>query len=76
MLPFFHRKGLWGYPAFGAVGGAFGYWMTQVERKQVAILSERKKILLEKRARRDQRDQKEDKTMGGLDTVEAAATME
>ena len=50
--------------------------MTQVERKQVAILSERKKILLEKRARRDQRDQKEDKTMGGLDTVEAAATME
>ena len=72
MLPFFHRKGLWGYPAFGAVGGAFGYWMTQVERKQVAILSERKRILLEKRARRDQKDQ----TVAGLDTVEAAATME
>ena len=73
MLPFFHRGGLWGYPAFGAVGGAFGYWMTQVERKQVAILSERKKILLEKRARRDQ---KGDKTVGGIDAVEAAATME
>lgn len=51
MLPFFGRNQIWGYPTYGAVGGVFGYWMTQVERKQVAILSDRKRILLEKRAK-------------------------
>ena len=51
MLPFFGRNQIWGYPTFGAVGGAFGYWMSRVERKQVAILTDRKRKLLEKRAR-------------------------
>jgi len=56
MRPFFHRNSVWGYPIFGAVGASFGYWLQTVDEKQVAAIEERKAIILEKRARRAQRE--------------------
>ncbi|KAL2266507.1 hypothetical protein VTJ83DRAFT_5859 [Remersonia thermophila] len=52
MRPFFHRKLLWGYPVFGAVGASFGYWLQGVDERQTKMLEERKAAILEKRARR------------------------
>jgi len=52
MRPFFTRDALWAYPVFAAAGGSFGYWLTGVEERQIKILSDRKKSLLEKRRRR------------------------
>lgn len=53
MRPLFMRKNLWTYPVYAAVGGSFGYWLTGVEHRQLAVLQERKARLLEKRRKRD-----------------------
>jgi hypothetical protein len=58
MRPFFRKQELWVYPFFGGIGGSFGYWLQGVERKQMKILAERRKSLLEKRARRAEREGK------------------
>lgn len=55
MRPFFDRKSLWAYPVFGAVGASFGYWLQGVDERQTAMLQERKQAILEKRARRAER---------------------
>ncbi|KAK8041229.1 hypothetical protein PG994_014236 [Apiospora phragmitis] len=56
MRPFFNRGTLWTYPVFAGVGASFGYWLQGVNERQKAILDERKQIILEKRARRAQRE--------------------
>lgn len=56
MRPFFQRKVLWAYPAYAAGGASFGYWLQGVDDRQTANLSERKAILLEKRAAKAKRD--------------------
>ena len=56
MRPLFNKESLWVYPLFAAVGGSFGYWMTGVERRQIALLSDRRNLLLEKRKRREERE--------------------
>ncbi|KAK4110685.1 hypothetical protein N656DRAFT_781464 [Canariomyces notabilis] len=56
MRPFFNRQSLWAYPVFGAVGASFGYWLEGVDQRQTAMLQERKEAILEKRARRAQRE--------------------
>jgi hypothetical protein len=56
MRPFFHRKSLWAYPVFGAVGASFGYWLQGVDERQTRLLQERKQAIMEKRARRAQRE--------------------
>jgi hypothetical protein len=48
------RSTLWTYPVYAAVGGSFGYWLTGVESRQLAVLEERKMRLLEKRRKRDE----------------------
>ena len=57
MRPLFNRGSLWAWPVFAGVGASFGYWMQGVDDRQTAILNERKQFLLEKRARRLQREQ-------------------
>ncbi|KAJ4413638.1 hypothetical protein N0V82_008416 [Gnomoniopsis sp. IMI 355080] len=49
-------KMLWAYPIFAGCGASFGYWLQNVDEKQVAILEERKQAILEKRARRAARE--------------------
>ncbi|KAK0742277.1 hypothetical protein B0T21DRAFT_283463 [Apiosordaria backusii] len=56
MRPFFHRKTVWAYPVFGAVGASFGYWLQGVDERQTQLLEERKNAILEKRARRAERE--------------------
>ncbi|KAF2838187.1 hypothetical protein M501DRAFT_903753, partial [Patellaria atrata CBS 101060] len=56
MRPFFQKESLWAYPLFATVGGSFGYWLTGVEERQYKLLSDRRERLLEKRARRAQRE--------------------
>ncbi|KAK0635422.1 hypothetical protein B0T17DRAFT_485567 [Bombardia bombarda] len=56
MRPFFNKQSLWAYPVFGAVGASFGYWLQGVDERQTVLLQERKNIILEKRARRAQRE--------------------
>lgn len=56
MRPFFNRKSLWAYPVFGGVGASFGYWLQGVDERQTKMLEERKQAILEKRARRAQRE--------------------
>ncbi|KAF4986979.1 hypothetical protein FDECE_15665 [Fusarium decemcellulare] len=56
MRPFFNKSSLWAYPVYAAGGASFGYWLQGVDDRQTATLSERKAILLEKRARKAQRD--------------------
>jgi len=56
MRPFFNTGSLWAYPLFAGVGGSFGYWLTGVEQRQQAILAARRTSLLEKRARRAERE--------------------
>ncbi|KAF4963903.1 hypothetical protein FZEAL_10908, partial [Fusarium zealandicum] len=48
------------YPAYAAGGASFGYWLQGVDDRQTATLSDRKAILLEKRARKAQRDAEAD----------------
>ena len=59
MRPFFNKESLWAYPVFAACGASFGYWLQGVDESQTAILNERMKTLLEKRARRTQREDAE-----------------
>lgn len=56
MRPFFNKSSLWAYPAYAAGGASFGYWLQGVEEGQKDALGERKRMLLEKRARKAQRD--------------------
>ncbi|KAH7165935.1 hypothetical protein EDB81DRAFT_878295 [Dactylonectria macrodidyma] len=56
MRPFFNRSSLWAYPVYAAGGASFGYWLQGVDDRQTATLTERKAYLLEKRARKAQRD--------------------
>ena len=45
-----------GFPIFAGVGASFGYWLQGVDERQTAVLAERKAAILEKRARRAQRE--------------------
>lgn len=56
MRPFFNRGTLWTYPVFASVGASFGYWIQGVDERQVAVLENRKQVILDKRARRAVRD--------------------
>ncbi|KAK6833013.1 hypothetical protein PG990_002179 [Apiospora arundinis] len=56
MRPFFNRGSLWAYPVFAGAGASFGYWLQGVDERQQAILNDRKQIILDKRARRAQRE--------------------
>lgn len=60
MRPFLTKQGLWVYPIFAGTGAGFGYWMTGVENRQYAILAARRESLLEKRARRAEREATEE----------------
>lgn len=55
MRPFYARSSLLGYPIFAGLGATFGYWLNGVQERQEAILADRKTNLLEKRARRAER---------------------
>ena len=56
MRPFFNRESLWAWPVYAGVGASFGYWMLGVEQRQVAILAQKRQMLLDKRKRRDERE--------------------
>lgn len=56
MRPLFLRQSLWAYPLYAGVGASFGYWLQGIDQKQTAILEERKKSILEKRARRSEKE--------------------
>ena len=56
MRPFFNKESLWAYPVFASAGASFGYWLQGVEGRQQAILGARRQALLEKRARRAERE--------------------
>lgn len=56
MRPFFNKESLWAYPLFAGAGASFGYWLQGVDDRQQTILAARRKSLLEKRARRAQRE--------------------
>lgn len=56
MRPFFTKSSLAGYPLFAGVGASFGYWLSGVQERQETILAARRESLLEKRARRAQRE--------------------
>lgn len=58
MRPFFNKGSLWAYPVFGGVGASFGYWLQGVDERQTKMLEERKQAILEKRARRAERQAK------------------
>lgn len=47
---------LWAYPVFAGFGASFGYWLTGVEQRQMKLLADRRDRLLEKRARRAERE--------------------
>lgn len=56
MRPFFNRSSLWAYPVYALGGASFGHWLQGVDDRQAAQLGERKRALVEKRARKAQRD--------------------
>ncbi|KJZ70731.1 hypothetical protein HIM_09864 [Hirsutella minnesotensis 3608] len=56
MRPFFNKESLWAYPVYALGGASFGWWLQGVDDRQAATLSERKAFLMEKRARKAQRD--------------------
>ena len=56
MRPMLNKESLWVYPIFAATGASFGYWLQTVDERQTSILNERKAAILEKRARRAQRE--------------------
>jgi len=56
MRPFFNKESLWVYPLFGGIGASFGYWLQGVDQRQQTILGARRTSLLEKRARRAERE--------------------
>lgn len=79
MRPFFNKESLWAWPVYAAVGGSFGYWMLGVEQRQMAILAERRQMLLDKRKRRDEREKavrEAGVTSAGQSQVSVAASME
>ncbi|MCJ1375740.1 hypothetical protein MMC20_006977 [Loxospora ochrophaea] len=68
MRPFFNKESLWAYPIFAGAGGAFGYWLTGVEDRQVKLLTDRRDRLMEKRRRRAERE-------GSTEKVEEAGIL-
>lgn len=56
MLPFFQHQPVWVYPLYGGIGASFGYWLQGVEDRQIKYLQETKQRLLDKRARRAERE--------------------
>lgn len=56
MRPFFNKSSLWAYPAYALGGASFGYWLQGVDDRQKETLSGRKSILLEKRARKAEKE--------------------
>ncbi len=56
MRPLFNKESLWVYPVYAAFGGGFGYWLMGVEQRQYRVLSDRRDQIIEKRARRKQRE--------------------
>jgi hypothetical protein len=56
MRPFFEKKALIAYPIYMAAGAGFGYWLQGVDERQTEVLQGRKHRLLEKRARKAERD--------------------
>ena len=56
MRPFFNKESLWVWPLFAGIGGSFGYWLSGVEVRQLAILAERREALLDKRRRKAERE--------------------
>ncbi|KAF1943796.1 hypothetical protein EJ02DRAFT_399839 [Clathrospora elynae] len=54
--PLFNKESLWVYPVFAGMGASFGYWLTGVEQRQFRLLADRRDQLLEKRARRKERE--------------------
>jgi hypothetical protein len=57
MRPLFNKESLWVYPIYAGIGGSFGYWLTGVENRQFRLLADRRDQLLEKRARRKEREE-------------------
>jgi hypothetical protein len=57
MRPLFNKESLWVYPIYAGIGGSFGYWLTGVENRQFKLLADRRDQLLEKRARRKEREE-------------------
>ncbi|KAF2851363.1 hypothetical protein T440DRAFT_448431 [Plenodomus tracheiphilus IPT5] len=57
MRPLFNKESLWVYPVFAGIGGSFGYWLMGVEQRQFRMLADRRDALLEKRARRREREE-------------------
>lgn len=57
MRPLFNRESLWVYPVYAGIGGSFGYWLMGVEHRQFKYLADRRDTLLEKRARRKEREE-------------------
>lgn len=51
MRPYFAKETLWHYPVYAGITGSFGYWLMNVEERQIKYLNERKEALLEKRRR-------------------------
>lgn len=56
MRPFFNKESLWVWPVFAGSGASFGYWLQGVDDRQQKILNQRKQRLLDKRARREERE--------------------
>lgn len=56
MRPFFVKSSLYGYPIYAGLGASFGYWLQGIEDRQVRVLAESRNRLLEKRARRAERE--------------------
>lgn len=44
------------YPVYAAIGGSFGYWLQGAETRQFAVLEKSRERLLEKRARKAERE--------------------
>ena len=57
MRPLFNKESLWVYPVYAGIGGSFGYWLMGVEHRQYQYLAGRRDTLLEKRARRKEREE-------------------
>ena len=54
MRPFHHQ--LWAYGIYGGIGASFGYWLQDVETRQMRYLGDTRDRLLEKRRRRAERE--------------------
>lgn len=74
MRPFFQRGGLWVYPMFAGIGGSFGYWLKGVEDRQMKMLVQRKQIVVEKRRRRAEREER-DTNASEVSNVEGAGVL-